>query len=270
MDAVFPHVALNQEHGSSALAGRLPSGVDYLVSVLPLSLTLPLLILAALALIVTLLRPRKPFVLLWVALLSSYAYLVIDNYRQVRYTIPLLPFLALLAAYAVTRWGGVKVAKFVGAGVFVAVVGYAFVFSLAYVQVMAQEDPRVQASQWVQANIPRDVPVVIADTGPSDSPQLELLGYTKVPAGQSVDAIRASESPYLIVSEFATREFVENPGNESDRVQLVELLKTDYVELVHFENSQAIGWIGTKTALRITHDWLHPNPRITILKRVPV
>ncbi len=187
-------------------------------------------------------------------------------------TVPLLPLVALFIAYLGNCLSRGKLSRVLASIGGIAVVGYAFLFSLSYVQVMAEVDPRVQASQWIDTNIPKSEPVLVEDTSPTDSPRFDTFGYASVPVDFRAAILRkASSSAYLLVSEYATRPFgkAATSATDAEQQEFWNFVATDFVEVAQFENSQKLLWLDSKNDLSsITHDWLQPNPRITIYRRV--
>jgi hypothetical protein len=209
--------------------------------------------------------------LVWVVVISYYAYVSADNYRMVRYTVPLLPFVALFVAYLGVSLSRLKLIRPLASIGSVISVGYAFLFSLSYVQVMAEVDPRIQASQWIDTHILKTEPVLVEDTSPTDSPRFDTFGYTSIRVDYRAERVRqATGASYLLVSEYATRPFARvTTATDAEEQAFWNLVSTDFVQVAQFENSQKLLWLDSKDGLSsITHDWLQPNPRITIYQRV--
>jgi 4-amino-4-deoxy-L-arabinose transferase-like glycosyltransferase len=82
--------------------------------------------------------------------------------KFIRYAIPLLPFLCLLGArLAVELYGIVKTRalRIIFLAGITAVGALAVLYTLAYLNIYRQADVRVQASRWIQENIPRGATV---------------------------------------------------------------------------------------------------------------
>jgi len=247
---------------------RPPAWIDYPVNVFPFSLTVPMLIATAAALVWVVIRQRTKFVLILTVLAAYYPLLAIDNWRLVRYTVPMLPFAALLVAASVRALREWRIAGRIALVAVSALIIYAFAFSLSYVRAMAETDPRVQASRWIEEHIPKGQTIPEVRTFYLNLPQLRLLGYETADIGYSITALQKADSPYLLVSECATsyQAFDYYPQQES----FFQFVADNYAETAHFENSQKLLFIDSKQGARLAQDWLLPNPRITILtRRVP-
>jgi hypothetical protein len=247
--------------------GRPPALLDYPLNVFPLALSLPMWALTAFAFVWAIVKHGKRLLPIFTFMLFYYLLLANDNDRLVRYTVPLLPFAALFVAHLVASLRQLRNIHVVAVPAMVIVVAYTFIFSLSYVQVMAQTDPRVQASVWIKENIPRDVPLPTTSTHYTNYPDLPFLGYKRLEILYSIAQLRDAESPYLIVSEFAMRFYQEAIDHYPAQQQFFDYVRANYKEVVRFENSQQILGVDSKDGIKISEDWLHPNPRITILRR---
>ncbi|MGI9146830.1 MAG: ArnT family glycosyltransferase [Chloroflexota bacterium] len=271
INAALDHADLSATVANSASPIGAPAWLDYIIRVLPLSATLTLAMLAAAGLLWSLLRFDRRLLLVWAFVICYFGYLSVDNYRMVRYTVPLLPFVALFIAYLGSCLNRAKLTRVLGSIGGIAVIGYAFLFSFSYVQVMAEVDPRIQASQWIATHIPTTEPVLVEDTSPTDSPRFDTFGYTSIQVDYRADRVRhATGSSYLLVSEYATRPFGRvTTATDAEEQAFWSLVATDFVEVARFENSQRLLWLDSKKdPASITHDWLQPNPRITLYQRV--
>jgi hypothetical protein len=246
---------------------RPPAWIDYPVHVMPYALTLPMLLTAAIALFWVAYREGRRLLPIWV-LLGCYAPLMfMDNWRLVRYNVPLLPFAALFVAYLARTMRSVPPLRWPAlAGVSV-LIAYAFLFSLSYVQVMAQTDPRVQASQWIERNLPKGEAVAVLRQRDLNVPELQLFGYSKQEVGYSATKLREAASNYLVLGEFGTRFFQEAIDHYPQHREFFDYVRDHYAEVAHFENSQQLLGIDSKKGDKLPQDWLHPNPRITIYRR---
>ena len=253
--------------GNPYYLARPPAWIDYPVNVLPFSLTLPMLMVAASGLIWAAIKEGKRLLPVWAFLLFYYALLGMDNYRIVRYTVPMLPFAALFVAYLIKVLRDIRIVQTIAIPGVCAIIVYAFLFSLSYVQVMAQTDPRIQAMFWIEKNILKDPPVPFIPAHYLNLPQIQLVGYKKLEVGHSIKTLQKATSPYLILSEFGTRFFQEAIDFYPQQKEFFAYVGENYAEVVHFENSQKLLGIDSKPSRKLPQDWLHPNPRITILKR---
>lgn len=253
--------------GAAYLPSRPPAWIDYPLHVLPLSLTLPLLLAAAAGLVWTVLHGDRRLWPVWVFLLCNLALLSGDNLRLLRYTLLLLPFAALFVAYGLSSMFETRRLRSVAAVATVGLVAYAFLFSFSYVRVMAQTDPRVQASEWFESHVPKDVPLAVSRTHYLDVPAFDHLGYSERQVELSVSKLRRAKAPYLVQSDFGTLLFQQALADRPAERRFFDYVREHYVEVAHFENSQKLWFIDSKPRdAKLSHDWLHPNPRVTVLR----
>jgi hypothetical protein len=271
IDAALDHSVLSANVGNSASPLGAPAWVDYTIRVLPLATTPIVSVLAAAGLVASLVTRDARMLLLWLAIPAYYLYIAQDNFRQVHYTVPLLPILALFIGYLAYRLNRNRITRVAVTIVSVGALGLAFLFSLSYVQAMAQVDPRVQASEWIAANVPSSQPVLLEDTSPSDAPRFFSFGYQTIDVDRRAQRLRdAPDSEFLVVCEHASRQFgLITSASVAEEQEFWNTVSTDFVEVARFENSQKLLWIDSKyDPWSITHDWIWPNPRITVFKRV--
>jgi len=249
---------------------RPAAWIDYFLNVMPFAMTLPMLVVASLALswvvgVCVLKRRKWEHLLIVTFLVVYYPLLATDNARLVRYTVPLLPFAALLVASFVRSLRDRRlVGKIAVIGVS-ALAAYAFLFSVSYVRVFAETDPRIQASRWVEEHILRGRPVPEIATGYLNLPQLNLLGYETVLIHYNISDLQNTQSPYLIASEFSTSAYSQALDYYPQQKSFFQFVTENFSEVVRFENSQELLFINSKRGSKLPDDWLHPNPRITIL-----
>lgn len=246
---------------------RPPAWIDYPLNVMPYSMTAPMLLAAATAFLWVLLKRRREFLPILVFVAIYYPLLAMDNWRLVRYTVPLLPLAALFVASLVAHLRKRPVIGKISVVAAYAIVVYAFLFSLSYVQVMAQEDPRIQATRWIKQNLPAELPIPTVPAFELDNAQLRMIGYPKLDLNFLVPELASAASPYLILSERGTSFYLQAIGYYPEQKQFFDYIEANYTELIHFENSQKILFINSKRGSRMPQDWLHANPRITILVR---
>ena len=265
--AGFRQVRFLNSIGVAYHVARPPAWIDYPLNVFPFSFSGPMLVAASVAFVWALVCQRTKFLPILAFLVLYYPLLAVDNWRLVRYTVPILPFAALFLAAFFTALRKRPVAGRVAVVVVSALIIYAFIFSLSYVRVMADIDPRIQASRWIVAHIPKDQPIPEVYLDPVQVPQLKLLGYKPASVGFSIPVLKKADSPYLVLSEAATSQYLQAIDYYPKVKDFLRFVADNYSEAGHFENSQRLLFVDSKKGTNLPEDWLHPNPRITILVR---
>jgi Dolichyl-phosphate-mannose-protein mannosyltransferase len=248
-------------------AARPPAWLDYPIHVMPYAVTWPMLGLIGVAAIWGAIRGGKRLLPIWAFMLFYYLLMANDNTRLVRYTIPLLPFGALLLAFAASSCRKNAVARWIMIPTVATCLVYAFIFSLSYVQVMAQVDPRVQASEWIERNLPRGVRVPVIRTHYSNLPDFKFMRYADQPIAFSIEELQAAVSPYFVLSEPEARFYREAKQYYPRENQFLDYLGANYSVAARFENSQRLLGVDSKAGDHLAEDWLRPNPQITIYER---
>jgi len=246
---------------------RPPAWLDYPLHVMPYAMTMPMLLATAIALLWVIIRKRTEALPILVFLAFYYPLLARDNWRLVRYTVPLLPFAALFVAALIASLRKERVIGRISVAAGYALVAYALLFSFSYVRVMAQTDPRNQATRWSLQHLAKETPVPQVGAFYLNVPQLEFAGYKVFDVGYSIADLQSATSPYLIVSEFSTAPYAQAIGHWPEQEKFLAYVNEHYGEVAHFENSQKVLFLDSKRGSKLAQDWLIPNPRITILMR---
>jgi len=262
------YVAGINSQGVPYAIARPPAIFDYPLNVLPYSLTVPVLLATAAALVLVALKGGRKWLPIWLFVGLYTPILASDNWRLVRYTVPLLPVAALFLAFGLRTVGRAPSLRWPVALAGGAVVAYAFVFSLSYVQVMAQIDPRTQAAAWIEQNVPHGAPIPAETGSPVNIPQLKLIGYEAQLNDFNIGELSAAENPYLIMTDYPTQWYREAIDYYPKERGFLGYVAAHYRPVAEFVNSQSLLGIDSRGSAHIPQDWLHPNPRITILQRV--
>jgi len=253
--------------GSPYAIGRPPAWLDYPINIFPYAMTLPFLLLFAVAIVYAIARRVRHAYVLLLFLVAYYPLLCADNSRFVRFVVPLLPVAAILVALLVRDIAKMRRGRWVyRAGVF-ALVAYVFIFSLSFTRAFAQPDPRVQGEQWVQAHLSKGTPIAVSTTHSWNVPDLHLIGYQSVSVGDSITKLEAVKGPYLILSDIPMLEYEEAIDHYPTHKAFYAYINTHYCKVTSFLNSQELLGINSRAGRHLPGDWLDPNPRITILKR---
>jgi hypothetical protein len=262
LDATINHA------GSAYTPARPPAWIDYPVHVLPYSLTLPILLIGAAGLVVAVVRERTRLLPIWGLLLTYFLVLGLDNSRIVRATVPVIPLLALFAAYVLGLCRRSRAWRIAANAVVAAVTAFAFVFALAYVNAMAKTDPRVQAAVWIEREIPRGTAIAQSTTYFLDVPQLAAIGYRPIEVSDKVEALATAPSRYLILSDMELLPNEQALAYHPEMKAFLSYVRSHYCERAYFENSQKLLGINAKVRhAKLPFDWLYPDPRVTILER---
>lgn len=133
------------------------------------------LLLAALSLL-WLRRPSQSPPGLWVLVLGVFAFLLaLLPFRHplpFRYVLPALPGLTMLAVFVASRLAAQsRIAAVSFAALGIGVFAWQLTLSVALVRTLAEVDTRTQAGQWIAANVPNGVPIVLLST-PEAEPQI--------------------------------------------------------------------------------------------------
>ena len=256
------------QSGAPGAIAAGPAWHDYLTRISQLALTFPLWAAATAAALVLALRRDKALLPVWVFLAGTAWLLASDNSRLMRYVAPLLPIAALFVAGLASELRRVhRIAGRLAAFAVAALVAYAFLFTASYVRVMTREDPRIQASRWIAANVSRDLPFPVSTSHYLGAPQVQLWHFQKLDVETSLEKLRAARSPYLAVSEYVTQRYAGALPYYPAVKDFFDYVRDHYEEVAGFENSQRLLGIDSKQGLTVTHDWLYPNPRIVIYRR---
>ena len=254
--------------GTSGAIARGPAWRDYLTRISQLSLTFPMWFASVLGAVWLIVQRGKALLPVWVFLAAYTVLLAADNSRLFRYTVPLLPFASLFVAAAVSELRrSSRVAGRLATVAVCTLIAYAFLFTASYVRVMTSEDPRLQASRWIAEHVSPDAPFPVSTSHYLGAPQTQLWGHPKLDVETSVEKLQAAKSSYLAVSEYVTQRYEGAVADFPPVMRFFDYIRDNYAEVTSFENSQSLLGVDSKKGLIVTHDWLYPNPRITIFRR---
>jgi len=188
---------------------RGPAVYQYGVPTLGCALGPPLYVLALAGVLLACVRPRPARLLLLVPALLYFVVLCFVSWVVLRYTVPLMPLLALLAAEAAVtalRRGGWP-AWLTGAAV-AAAVAWTVAADLAFLRVEAGRNVRQLAGDWLDAQVPVAAAIVDIQNYPDDvyespvPPSGRRLIAFPLGAGQDVLALETGGGhDYLVISE---------------------------------------------------------------------
>jgi hypothetical protein len=234
---------------------------------MPYATTLPMLLLIGVAVIWGIARGGRRLLPLWAFMICYFALMANDNTRLVRYTVPLLPFGAIVLGGMISDARKFRPAGLAVVTLTVASACYAFVYSMSYVQAMARVDPRVQAAVWIEQNVPRGDSLPVIQTHYSNLPDLVFMKQPNQVIPYDVAALSAAKSPYLVMTEPASDFYREAKAFYPRENAFLDFVDRKYEVVASFENSQRLFGVDSKTGAHLSEDWLRPNPRITIFRR---
>ena len=123
----------------------------------PLGVGWPLALLFVLGVLHALRRPdhRKGLILLWAA--GYFALIGGLHAKPIRYLLPMLPLLAVLAAHACVRLGGPRRSPWprrLAIGAAAAALVHGTAYGVAFAGLYTREDSRLQAARWIDEQVP--------------------------------------------------------------------------------------------------------------------
>ncbi len=148
--------------GRPGMIRWLPSPVYVFGTTMPLTLSWPLLALAA-AGVVSLIRRRDRFALVVALAAAPFVIAALIRPLPPRHLVPLIPPLAIAAGAAAASVGGFKTKSFrtIAAIVAALLFGTTLATDIAHVAWAWREDTRSAAAEWVAANIPAGTTVIV-------------------------------------------------------------------------------------------------------------
>lgn len=160
-DFVYEVAHTSTGHGL-VFAGTACGYIHHLTNSLWPGMGLPLLVLAVAGVVYAVRKHTTADLALLMFVIAYYGLIGAAQVKFARYTMPLLPLLAVLAArfcveMADRREAGVKLAKSTGyivIAVFVLFTAYTLTYSLALDRMFAATDTRDRAADWVRHNVP--------------------------------------------------------------------------------------------------------------------
>lgn len=237
-----------------------------------------LYILAVLGCVYALAR-RTPADLMLVAAVA--AYLIVTSFTSwvvVRYTLPLLPLLVLLAARVAVQWGearsslGARVAR---ASVVSAVVAVTLAADLAYLRLEAGTNVRELATKWIEKNIPTGASIALARAYLEDNffnpvvpPGYRSSFFLLRDSVDSTAVFRGNRHDYLVLHEYFYKNMERlgdaHPSPEARRFH--HALKASPYRLVA-EFKQPVSFLGIDfSSWFSSNDYTIPNPGIRIYR----
>lgn len=281
----FAYEVLHARTGHGLIFAQTGNGFVYHVmhSLWP-GMGLPLLILGGIGILYALYRRTPADSAL---MILAVVYLVVIGLAQVRfarYTIPLLPVMAVLGARPIADLLNVRhwAARSLAAMVVIPVIAYTLFYSLALDRMMASTDTRDLAADWIRSNVPMGSSIGLPTIPWFYTPPLdpyfglptsserfdritEVADYSLVvdADGEWDAGFLERESPdYVILSEF---EYVDR-RRIKDRAyeRYSNVLKRDYRLVRRFSDSPSLLGLKVPFVPALPHDMSYPSPTILI------
>lgn len=268
---------------------------------LPYLIGIPATALACVGLVRWLARRRPGEVVLLVYWIPCFLYLGLAKYLFYRYSLALVPCLAIAAAGCIAALTP-KLRTIAAASVLVTTLG----LTMAQQLCLLQEDPRSSCVAWLVAEAPQGARVATVDHPGSFHPPLTSFNRGAQSIEQvrvvnalpnrpyvveslhhwDVEAFRVSRPDFVVLSEFDWREELRLLG-KTDRIALPpeygeyeRSLKArvgraeEFLRLLDTEYERAARFVALGPRLRnlftpafAPHDWLYPFPTIDVYRR---
>jgi hypothetical protein len=249
--------------------GLGPSWLGYFTYILPCSLSLPLLILSTLGFVFALVKRCQWNILLLIWTISYYILMSSSTWWVVRYTVPLLPPLAILAANFIFNLPKSRLWKitFLVIGLIIAL--GSFTYSLILVTIMAAKDPRIAAYDWIQKNVPRGEKLGIDLTPaafyvPADEDKYQIVAM-------QLNESKLAEINYYIANDLVYQYYLQVPQIFPVEIRYFKkiFLGNSFAKVATFKNTIQI--FSTRFPRKyLPIDYLFIQPTISIFKRVEV
>lgn len=253
---------------------------------------LPLLVLAGIGLLHALLRRSAADLTLLSFVIVYFAVIGAAEVKFARYTIPLLPVLAVLAARPLAGligwlWGGRFLPKAAACAVGIvalAVVGYTAAYSLVLDEAFVRADTRDQAVKWFRGNVPTGSSVGLATIPWFYTPPLDpCMGHPDLT--ERCETVRQFTDYPIVVSEMSewNSEFLRQTAPQyvilsefeyKDRLRIHDratreyfgVLARDY-DLAHSFRSRLERYAEWFPVKRLPHDMSYASPEIRVYSR---
>ncbi|MDH7569590.1 MAG: glycosyltransferase family 39 protein [Armatimonadota bacterium] len=259
-----------------------PAWIYHVVSSLRFGLGVPLLLLAGAGVVAAALRRRPVDLILAAWALPYYLLIGVAQVKFQRYTLPLVPLLAVWAGVlgaawlAGTGWSRRRTLAAVGA---VALVSWTAGATVAYDLLFVLPDPRDRAAQWIHAHVPPGATLAMASppwfqhpplqpwnggtkTAAAFQGQRERWPYVFQAGGWTAQRLREEPPDCFVLSDLEIRDHLRlNRPETLPMRQLVAALDAGYDR---FEFAPSSSWPGLFGPGYPPEDWLYPAPTLYV------
>lgn len=233
--------------------------------------------LAAMGMILALFRRSGAELMILATVVSYFVLMTLATWIVVRYTLPLLPLFALLAAgfvfYMADRFLRYRLSIYIS--VLLAVV-WTLLSDIAYLRIEAGRDVRDLASEWISENVPEGSSILTVRTyredyyfNPVVPEKLEHTIYYLVQGNDSQSLFRDYRFDYVILHEYIYKS-MERLGKGHPLEQYRQfhevLIKSPYRVISELKNPVRILGLDFSTSFA-SNDYTIVNPGIRIYRR---
>lgn len=194
-----------------------------------------------------------------------------------RYLLLVLPIFLVCAAAIIDRaieWSNDnKLKKIAVYGIIAIIFFYTFAYSLAFVNVMVEDDTRTLANEWFEKNVEAGakVGIVITPVGMIETDDAPIDGdrYFVIRNKQPKELVDQGVA-YLVLSNYDYRQYFRLKDRFPAEFQFYDDLlndRTDYKKIAEFENKIEFFGIDFEQGF-LPHSMNTVNPKITIFERV--
>jgi 4-amino-4-deoxy-L-arabinose transferase-like glycosyltransferase len=232
---------------------------------------LPLLAFSFFGLLISVWKEKEKSLIILSFIIPYFLWVGNWQARFARFILPIVPFLILLTSYGLYylwikhRRGGTLI--------FLSILLYTAILTVAYSQTMATPDPRDQAHTWIKDNISKNSTIGLLPTFQSTFQFFTppLIGYDLILTLNSSD-LKEMNVGYFILSELDYRVYLKTKKTKEKYYLESEFLNylfngSDYRVIKVFKNDHKFLFIDL-TNEYLPHDMIYANPEIIIFERV--
>lgn len=282
------HVATG--HGMVFVA-KGPGWLDVLTSGFGYGLGVVLLVMTLSAVACAVARRKRADWVLLSYIIPSFLLVAFSEVRFARYIIPMLPAVAILLGrvfeetHSILVEQRVVIMRYVWIALCIGVIGYTTVYALAFDRLFTVTDPRTQAAQWFEKNVPSNTTVAMptvqwfysvplskgavqALSVPErydlmNKSRYRLLTNSEVEWDKSV--LTSSKPEYVVISDFEAKD----PLRLGDRpaVSYFDELGKSYRRIAQFSSRFYAMGIDFGPTEQLPHDLKYMSPTITVYRR---
>ncbi|MEO0084028.1 MAG: glycosyltransferase family 39 protein [candidate division WOR-3 bacterium] len=253
-------------------AGLGPSWFGYFLYVLPYSMSLPLLLLSVFSFLFAWIKRLRWDILFIVWIIAYYILMSSSTWWVVRYTIPLLPPLAILSARLISNFSKRQSLRYLFLIIGLLIAMTSLSYSLILDSIMAAKDPRIAAYDWIDENI-----VAGSRIGIDLNPAAFYIPADEKKYNVTIMNIaenKLREIDYYIANDQFYQQYLRAPNlfPVENRYFNRILFSQEFKKVAKFENAIQLFGIKLPKACRgyTPADYFYFLPTITILKRVEV